>query len=48
MSYKERQELLKSQQKNKNNTTHSLLNKIEQPKQKTSNVMSKELNNFFD
>ncbi|GAB6683581.1 DNA translocase FtsK [Bacillus cereus] len=48
MSYKERQEHLKSQQKNKNNTTHSLLNKIEQPKQKTSNVMSKELNNFFD
>ncbi|MED2794837.1 DNA translocase FtsK [Bacillus wiedmannii] len=48
MSYKERQEHLKSQQKNKNNTTQSLLNKIEKPKQKTSNVMSKELNNFFD
>ncbi|MED3100776.1 DNA translocase FtsK, partial [Bacillus thuringiensis] len=48
MSYKERQEHLKSQQKNKNNTTQSLLNKIEKPKQKTSNVMSKELNNLFD
>ncbi|OPA11537.1 DNA translocase FtsK [Bacillus cereus] len=48
MSYKERQEQLKSQQKNKNNTTQSLLNKIEKPKQKTSNVMSKELNNLFD
>lgn len=48
MSYKERQEYLRSQQKNKNNTTQSLVNKIEKPKQKTSNVMSKELNNFFD
>lgn len=48
MSYKERQEHLKSQQKNKNNTSQSLVNKIEKPKQKTSNVMSKELNNFFD
>ncbi|MCU5588801.1 TraM recognition domain-containing protein [Bacillus cereus] len=48
MSYKERQEHLKSQQKNKNNTKQSLLNKIEKPKQKTSNVMSKELNNLFD
>lgn len=48
MSYKERQEHLKSQQKNKNNTTQSLLNNIEKPKQKTSNVMSKELNNLFD
>ncbi|MEI5913548.1 DNA translocase FtsK [Bacillus albus] len=48
MSYKERQEHLKSQQKNKNNTSQSLLNKIEKPKEKTSNVMSKELNNFFD
>ncbi|WP_348638088.1 DNA translocase FtsK [Bacillus thuringiensis] len=48
MSYKERQVHLKSQQKNKNNTTQSLLNNIEKPKQKTSNVMSKELNNFFD
>ncbi|MFC9449990.1 DNA translocase FtsK [Bacillus cereus] len=48
MSYKERQERLKSQQKNKNNTSQSLVNKIEKPKQKTSNVMSKELNNFFD
>ncbi|MEK4599396.1 DNA translocase FtsK [Bacillus sp. FSL R9-9497] len=48
MSYKERQEHLKSQQKNKKNTSQSLLNKIEKPKQKTSNVMSKELNNFFD
>lgn len=48
MSYKERQEHLRSQQKNKNNTMQSLVNKIEKPKQKTSNVMSKELNNFFD
>ncbi|HHP5741245.1 TPA: DNA translocase FtsK [Bacillus paranthracis] len=48
MSYKERQEHLKSHQKNKNNTTQSLLNKNEKPKPKTSNVMSKELNNFFD
>ncbi|MFJ8219860.1 DNA translocase FtsK [Bacillus cereus] len=48
MSYKERQELLKSQQKNKNNTTQSQLNKVEQPKQKTSNVMSEELNDLFD
>lgn len=48
MSYKERQEHLKSQQKNKKNTSQSLLNKIEKPKQKTSNIMSKELNNFFD
>ncbi|HDR4441089.1 TPA: conjugal transfer protein TraG, partial [Bacillus cereus] len=48
MSYKERQEHLRSQQKNKNNTTQSLVNKNEKPKQKTSNVMSKELNNFFD
>ncbi|MFJ7558297.1 DNA translocase FtsK [Bacillus thuringiensis] len=48
MSYKERQDRLKSQQKNKNNTTQPTLNKIEKPKQKTSNVMSKELNNFFD
>ncbi|WP_257145425.1 DNA translocase FtsK, partial [Bacillus cereus] len=48
MSYKERQEHLKTQQKNKKNTSQSLLNKIEKPKQKTSNVMSKELNNFFD
>ncbi|MGN4741410.1 DNA translocase FtsK [Bacillus cereus group sp. MYBK227-1] len=48
MSYKERQEHLKFQLKNKNNTSQSLINKIEKPKQKTSNVMSKELNNFFD
>ncbi|MGY1423615.1 DNA translocase FtsK [Bacillus cereus] len=48
MSYKERQELFKSQQKNKNNSSQSLVNNIEKPKQKTSNVMSKELNNFFD
>ncbi|EEM80309.1 DNA translocase FtsK [Bacillus thuringiensis] len=48
MSYKERQEHLKTQQKNTKNTSQSLLNKIEKPKQKTSNVMSKELNNFFD
>lgn len=48
MSYKERQEHLKYQQKNKNNKSQSLVNNIEKPKQKTSNVMSKELNNFFD
>ncbi|MED0997726.1 DNA translocase FtsK [Bacillus mobilis] len=48
ISYKERQEHLKSQQKNKNNNSQSLVNNIEKPKQKTSNVMSKELNNFFD
>ncbi len=48
MSYKERQEHLKAQQKNKNNTTQSLLNKIEKSNQKTSNIMSKELDNFFD
>ncbi|WP_242476499.1 DNA translocase FtsK, partial [Bacillus cereus] len=48
MSYTERQEHLKSQPKNKNNTTQSMLNKIEKPKQKTSNAMSKELNNLFD
>lgn len=48
MSYKERQERLKSQQKNKNNTSQSLVNKIEKPNPKTSNVMSKELNNFFN
>ncbi|MED2282502.1 DNA translocase FtsK, partial [Bacillus thuringiensis] len=48
MSYIERQEHLKSQQKNKNNTTQSLLNNIEKPKQKTSNALSKELNNIFD
>ncbi|HDR7799754.1 TPA: TraM recognition domain-containing protein [Bacillus tropicus] len=48
MSYKERQEHLRYQQKNKNNTTQSLVNKNEKPKHKTSNVMSKELNNFFD
>ncbi|MGK0536068.1 DNA translocase FtsK [Bacillus sp. 'calajunan'] len=48
MNYKERQERLKSQQKNKNNTTQSLVNKNEKPNHKTSNVMSKELNNFFD
>jgi hypothetical protein len=48
MSYKERQERLKAQQKNKNRTMQSLLNQNEQPKQKTSNVMSKALDDFFD
>ncbi|EJR29413.1 hypothetical protein III_05914, partial [Bacillus mycoides] len=48
MSYKERQERLKAQQKNKNRTTQSLLNENEQPKKKTSNVMSKALDDFFD
>ncbi|HDR4448858.1 TPA: TraM recognition domain-containing protein [Bacillus cereus] len=47
MSYKERQDRLKAKQKNKNNTTQSVLNKIEKSKQKTSNVMSKELDDFF-
>ncbi|QKH05060.1 TraM recognition domain-containing protein (plasmid) [Bacillus cereus] len=48
MSYRERQEHLKSEQKKKNNTTQSLLNNIEKPKKKTSNALSKELNNLFD
>ncbi|HDR4764703.1 TPA: DNA translocase FtsK [Bacillus thuringiensis] len=48
MSYSERQEHLKSQQKKKKNTTQSLLNNIEKPNKKTSNALSKELNNIFD
>ncbi|TCW47068.1 FtsK-like protein [Bacillus thuringiensis] len=52
MSYKERQERLKAQQQNNNNNNNNNmqlpLNKIEKPKQKTPNVMSKELDNLFD
>lgn len=48
MSYKERQDLLKVQQKNKNLTTHLSLSQNEQPKKKMSNVMSKALDDFFD
>lgn len=47
MSYKERQEHIKGQPKNKNNNTHSLLNKNEVSKNKTSNVMSKSLDDIF-
>ncbi|OFC95904.1 hypothetical protein BTGOE6_58240 [Bacillus wiedmannii] len=47
ISYKERQEHLKAQQNNKNNNTQSLLNKNEEPKTKTSNVMSKSLDDIF-
>ncbi|EOO24626.1 hypothetical protein ICM_05022 [Bacillus cereus BAG1X2-3] len=48
MSYKERQKGLKAKQKNKYNNTNSLLNKNQQQKKNTSNVMSKELDDFFD
>nr|AOB42163.1 Conjugal transfer protein TraG [Bacillus thuringiensis] len=48
MSYKERQERLKAQQKNKNCTAHSLLNQNKQSKEKASNVVSKTLDEFFD
>ncbi|HDR6301730.1 TPA: TraM recognition domain-containing protein [Bacillus cereus] len=47
MSYKKQQNRLKSQQKNKYNNTQSLLNKNEEPKNKTSNVMSKSLDDIF-
>ncbi|WJX08041.1 DNA translocase FtsK [Bacillus cereus] len=48
MSYKERQKGLKTKQKNKYNNTISLFNKNQQQKKNTSNVMSKELDDFFD
>lgn len=48
LSYKERQKGLKTKQKNKYNNTNSLLNKNKQQKKNTSNVMSKELDDFFD
>ncbi|MFJ1119133.1 DNA translocase FtsK [Bacillus thuringiensis] len=48
MSYKERQKSLKAKQKNKYNNTISLFNKNQQQKKNTSNVMSKELDDFFD
>ncbi|PEV85958.1 conjugal transfer protein TraG [Bacillus thuringiensis] len=48
MSYKERQKGLKAKQKNKYNNTNILLNKSKQQKKNTSNVMSKELDDFFD
>jgi len=48
MSYKERQKGLKAKQKNKYNNTISLFNKNQQQKKNTSNVMSKELDDFFD
>ncbi|HDR4483829.1 TPA: TraM recognition domain-containing protein [Bacillus cereus] len=48
MSYKERQKGLKAKQKNTYNNTNSLLNKNQQQKKNTSNVMSKELDDFFD
>lgn len=47
MSYKEQQNRLKSQQKNKYNNTQSQLNKNEQPKTNISNVMSKSLDDIF-
>ncbi|QWG81426.1 TraM recognition domain-containing protein (plasmid) [Bacillus mycoides] len=48
MTYKERQELLKTQQKNKYSDTQPLPYRNEQPKKNTSNVMSKDLNDIFD
>ncbi|WP_242309936.1 DNA translocase FtsK [Bacillus cereus group sp. BfR-BA-01524] len=48
MNYKERQKGLKAKQKNTYNNTNSLLNKNQQQKKNTSNVMSKELDDFFD
>lgn len=48
MTYKERQELLKTQQKNKYCNTQPLPYRNEQPKKNTSNVMSKDLNDIFD
>ncbi|MGX5585823.1 conjugal transfer protein TraG [Bacillus thuringiensis] len=48
MSYKERQKGLKAKQNNKYNNTNLLLNKNKQQKKNTSNVMSKELDDFFD
>ncbi|KAB2399892.1 MULTISPECIES: DNA translocase FtsK [Bacillus cereus group] len=48
ISYKEHHKRLKAKQKNKHNNTQSLLNKNSHQKKKTSNVMSKELDDFFD
>ncbi|PEE91807.1 DNA translocase FtsK [Bacillus cereus] len=48
MDYKERKKDLKAKQKNTYNNTNSLLNKSQQQKKNTSNVMSKELDDFFD
>ncbi|MGN4865157.1 DNA translocase FtsK [Bacillus cereus group sp. MYBK132-2] len=48
ISYKERQDRLKAQQKNKNRSAHSLFNQNKQSKEKVSNVMSKTLDEFFD
>ncbi|MGQ7107827.1 DNA translocase FtsK [Bacillus cereus group sp. Bce041] len=48
MDYKERKKDLKAKQKNTYNNTNSLLNKNQQQKKNTSNVMSKELDDFFD
>lgn len=48
MTYKERQERLKAQQKNKYSGAQPLSYRNEQPKKNTSNVMSKELNDIFD
>ncbi|MGW5955912.1 DNA translocase FtsK [Bacillus mycoides] len=48
MTYKERQERLKAQQKNKYSGAQPLSYRNEQPKKHTSNVMSKELNDIFD
>ncbi|PEB32811.1 conjugal transfer protein TraG [Bacillus cereus] len=48
MDYKERKKDLKAKQKNTYNNTNSLLNKNQQQKKNTSNVMSKELDDLFD
>ncbi|MDC7729534.1 DNA translocase FtsK [Bacillus cereus] len=48
IDYKERKKNLKAKQKNTYNNTNSLLNKNQQQKKNTSNVMSKELDDFFD
>ncbi|HDR7806482.1 TPA: TraM recognition domain-containing protein [Bacillus cereus] len=48
IDYKERKKNLKAKQKNTYNNTNSLLNKNQQQKKNISNVMSKELDDFFD
>ncbi|MDR4442243.1 DNA translocase FtsK [Bacillus cereus] len=48
IDYKERKKNLKAKQKNTYNNTNSLLNKNQQQNKNTSNVMSKELDDFFD
>lgn len=48
MGYTERQKDLKTKPKNYYNNTNSLLDKNKQQKKNTSNVMSKELDDFFD